>query len=307
MSEIRIHEVSLRDGLQNEPGIVATEHKIVLANLLMDAGVRDLEIGSFVSPRWVPQMADTDALFQRLEPRDGVRFWGLVPNRRGLERALEVGAKHVASFLSASETHNAKNLNRTVRESLAEQRKVIMDATSEGVIVRSYISTVFGCPYEGAVSVSRTLELAQSLLDFGAMEVALGDTTGMANPEQVRHVIRTLEESGIPLDRIAVHFHDTRGTAVANAYAAWKSGVRDFDGSVGGIGGCPYAPGASGNAATEDLIYLFHALQEKTGTDLSSVCQAGGFMEGILGRTLPGRYLKVWQSNQKSTPDVQSA
>jgi hydroxymethylglutaryl-CoA lyase len=252
-------------------------------------------------------MADTGELFQRMTRRSGVRYWALVPNRRGLERALDVDVQHVATFMSASETHNMKNLNRTIRESSASLKSVIAMAKSEDVVVRSYISTVFGCPYEGKVPVENTVVLAKRLLDAGADQIALGDTTGMGQPEQVKEVLEALLNAGITLDRLAIHLHDTRGTALVNAYAAWQVGVRCFDGSVGGIGGCPYAPGASGNAATEDLVQMFHSMELDTGLELNGICEAANFMEKHLSRELPSRFLKVWQSGQVERAATKSA
>ncbi|TVQ91722.1 MAG: hydroxymethylglutaryl-CoA lyase [Deltaproteobacteria bacterium] len=304
---LRMYEVSLRDGLQNEDQVVPTATKVALAERLVQAGFRDIEFGSFVSPRHVPQMADTDELFQRLPERDRVRYWALVPNSRGLDRALDAGVGHIATFLSASETHNLKNVNRTIRESLADLRRVVQTASAQGMRVRSYISTVFGCPYEGEIPVERTLELAHELLQAGAHEIALGDTTGMATPAQVQHILRRLEAGGIDLDLVACHFHDTRGTAVANAWAAHGVGIRSFDGSIGGIGGCPYAPGASGNASTEDLLHTFAAQGENTGIDLDQTCEAAAFMERALGRALPGRFLQYWKARDRGAARDQQA
>ena len=304
---LQIYEVSLRDGLQNEAMIVPTESKLRLLDHLVASGLKDIELGAFVSPRWVPQMADTAELFRHIARYKGVRFWALVPNRRGLERALDVDAKYIATFLSASETHNMKNLNRTVRESVSGLQKVIATAKTEDLVVRSYISTVFGCPYEGSVPIENTVRLASALIEAGADQIALGDTTGMGQPEQIKEVVTTLVDAGITVDQLAVHLHDTRGTALVNAYAAWQTGIRCFDGSVGGIGGCPYAPGASGNAATEDLVYLFHAMDCQTGMTLDDLCSAGHFMEAELKRALPSRMLKVWQSKQTAQAVHQSA
>lgn len=304
---LRMYEVSLRDGLQNEDQVVPTHVKVELAERLVGAGFSDIEFGSFVSPRHVPQMADTDELFHRLPARDQVRYWALVPNSRGLDRALDTGVGHIATFLSSSETHNLKNVNRTIRESLADLSKVVATAVAEGMRVRSYISTVFGCPYEGEIPVSRTIELAHALLDAGAHEVALGDTTGMGTPAQVQRIIGALADSGVDLDQVACHFHDTRGTAVANAWAAHQVGIRSFDGSIGGIGGCPYAPGASGNAATEDLLQTFAAQGEQTGVDLDLTCEAALFMERALGRRLPGRFLQYWKARDQGAARDQQA
>ncbi len=288
--KVRVHEVGPRDGLQNEPEVVPTSAKLELIGRLVDAGHRDIEVTSFVRPRWIPQLADAVELVRQLPTAKGVRYWALVPNQRGYERAIESGIEHVATFLSASETHNQKNVNRTVRESMAGLRKVITAAVGEGIVVRSYISTVFGCPYEGDVPAQRSLALALDLLDAGASIIALGDTTGMGTPSQVERTLDALVEGGVPLERIAVHFHDTMGTALANAIVSLRRGVRTFDGSCGGLGGCPYAPGASGNLATEDLLHALAAEGADTGVDLTAACEAATMIESVLGRELPGRY-----------------
>jgi hydroxymethylglutaryl-CoA lyase len=296
---VRIYEVSLRDGLQNEPDILPTETKVVLLDRLLDAGLTDIEVASFVRPRAIPQLSDAAEVARRL-PRDRrVRFWALVPNVVGLERALDAEIRHVATFVSASESHNKRNVNRTIAESMAGLRKVITTAKAEGLGVRSYISTVYGCPFEGDVSVHKTRELALELLECGSDEIALGDTIGAAKPLQVREVLSTLQDGGVPLDRVAVHFHDTRGTAVVNAWIAWECGVRTFDGSVGGVGGCPFAPGAAGNVATEDLVNLFHESGVGTSADLDRVCEAAATLEEALGRPLPSRYLGWWRGRRE--------
>ena len=287
---VRVYEVSLRDGLQNEAVTVSTEAKIEHLHKLIEAGFTDIEVTSFVRPRWIPQLADAADVIRQLPDVEGVNYWALVPNQVGLDRALDAGVANIATFLSASETHNQKNVNRTVRESLAGLRRVVGGAKAEGMQVRSYISTVFGCTYEGEVPAAKTLELALALLDAGADEIALGDTTGMGDPEQVKRILDTLTEGGVPLERIAMHMHDTQGLALANVYAGWSYGVRTFDGAVGGVGGCPYAPGAAGNAATEDLVHLFDRIGVHTGVDLDLAAEAGHFMEAQLGRELPGRY-----------------
>jgi hydroxymethylglutaryl-CoA lyase len=297
-SAIRLHEVSPRDGLQNEPDIVSTDAKVALIERLVAAGFKDIEVTSFVSPRFIPQLADASEVLRRLPDVEGVRYWALVPNPVGLERAIEAGIGHIATFMSSSETHNRKNVNRTIRESLAGLEKVIATARAERIEVRSYISTAFGCPYEGDVAVSAVVDLAKALRDAGAGIIALGDTTGMGEPEQVKRVIGAVVDAGVPLEDIAMHFHDTRGTAVVNAYAAWQIGARHFDGSIAGIGGCPYAPGAAGNAATEDLVHLFERLGATTGVDLDVASEAGRFMEEILGRPLPGRYHQYWLGSE---------
>ena len=209
---------------------------------------------------------------------------------RGLERALDCGVEHVATFMSASETHNRKNLNRTRRESLTGLEAVIGEACAEGLTVRAYLSTVFGCPYEGDVDPASTVELAATLRRFGATEIALGDTTGMGNPAQVQRIIGMMLDAGIPVESLSLHMHDTRGTALANYLAGYQAGIRVFDGSTAGVGGCPYAPGAAGNASSEDLVHMFEAMGIHTGVDLEKAAEAGVYLAGVLGRELAGRY-----------------
>jgi hydroxymethylglutaryl-CoA lyase len=307
MASVALYEVSPRDGLQNEAAVLPTAVKAELIARLVSAGVQDIEVTSFVRPRWIPQLSDAVELVRMLPKVEGVRYWGLVPNQVGLERAVEGGIRHVATFLSASETHNKKNVNRTVRESLASVEEVTAVARDEGMTVRGYISTVFGCPYEGDVPVENTLRIVERLLAAGTDVVALGDTTGMANPRQVREVLARVVELGVPLHRIAVHFHDTRGTALANALAAYEVGVRQFDGSVGGMGGCPYAPGASGNAASEDLVNTFEAMGIPTGVNLERLAEAGCFAEAQLGHELPGRYHLYWKGARSRAAAARSA
>ena len=288
---IRVYEVTPRDGLQNEPTVVPTEAKVELIQRLVASGYTDIEVTSFVRPSWIPQLADGPAVFQQLPPPpDGVRYWALIPNRRGLERALDCGVSHVATFMSASETHNRKNLNRTRRESLTGLEAVIGEACAEGLTVRAYLSTVFGCPYEGDVDPTGTVELATTLRSFGATEIALGDTTGMGNPAQVQRTIAMMVDAGIPVESLSLHMHDTRGTALANYLAGYQAGIRVFDGSTAGVGGCPYAPGAAGNAASEDLVHMFEAMGIRTGVDLEKAAEAGVYLAGVLGRELAGRY-----------------
>ena len=296
---VRIHEVCLRDGLQNEAEVVPTQDKLRILNGLVEAGFTDIEVTSFVRPRWVPQLADASELIAQLPQVEGVRYWALVPNQRGLERALESGIGHICTFLSASETHNRKNVNRTVRESLASLTEVIHTAKSEGLQVRGYISTVFGCPYEGDVDPHRTIDLAHRRLETGADYIALGATTGRGHPEQVKAILGLLTADGIPMEKLALHFHDTRGTALANVYAAWQMGARHFDGSISGVGGCPYAPGAAGNVCTQDLLHVFDRMDVRSGADLERACEVGQTLEEVLGRTLPGRYHQYWQGKRE--------
>jgi hydroxymethylglutaryl-CoA lyase len=295
---IQIHEVSPRDGLQNEQTIVSTQTKLALIARLVAAGVRDIEVTSFVRPSWIPQLSDASELVARLPQVEGVRYWGLVPNRVGLERALSAGLDAVATFLSASETHNRKNLNRTQRESLHALQGVIGEAVDSGAIVRAYISTVFGCPYEGPVAIEQTVRIACALYEAGAKTVVLSDTVGLGHPDQVGEIVAAVCDNGVPLEAIALHMHDTRGTAVANVVAGLKVGVTTFDGAIAGVGGCPYAPGAAGNAATEDLVQVLHAMGHPTGIDLDAACEVGGFLADALGRELPGRMHGVHQAHQ---------
>lgn len=304
---VRLHEVCLRDGLQNEPEVLGTEAKLAVLDGLIRSGFTDIEVTSFVRPRWVPQLADAAEVVQRLPDVDGVRFWALVPNEVGLERALESGIGHVATFMSVSETHNLKNVNRTVKESLASLREVIATARVERVQVRSYLSTVFGCEFEGNVPVERSIELGHELLAAGADILALGDTTGMGHPVQVQAYLNAFVAAGIPLDRLALHFHDTRGTALANVHAAWQVGARHFDGAIAGVGGCPYAPGAAGNVCTQDLVHLFHEMGVETGVDLETACEVGSLLEDVLGRPLPGRYHRYWLGARQRQRQARSA
>jgi len=296
--KVTIHEVGPRDGLQNESEVLSTEDKAEFVSQLVASGCSEIEVSSFVRPRWVPQLADAEDLIRRLPVKEGVTFWALVPNRRGMDRALESGIGAVATFMSASETHNEKNVNRTLRESLVALREVIATAKAEGLQVRSYLSTVFGCPYEGDIDPARVADIAGELVAAGADHLSLGDTTGMADPSSVERVLSTLVEGGISLDSLAMHMHDTRGTALANVLTGLRFGLRRFDGSVAGLGGCPYAPGASGNLATEDMVHMLHAMGYDTGIDLEGLCGAGAFMADTLGRDLPGRYHRYHLAQQ---------
>lgn len=290
--EVSVYEVSPRDGLQNEPIIVPLVGKIQLIEALADAGLKRIEATSFVSPKWVPQLADAEELALALKTADlqkhGVMFSALVPNARGLERALEVGLPEIAVFLSASETHNKMNVNKTVDATLDVFREIVPPALDAGVRVRAYVSTVWGCPYEGDIPVAKSVRIAKRLVELGCYQVSLGDTIGVGTPRQTQEIVRaTLGE--IPTDRVALHFHDTRGTALANVVVGLELGVRTFDASVGGLGGCPYAPGASGNLATEDLVYLLHGMGVSTGVDLDKLILAGHVASQVVTRTLPGK------------------
>lgn len=289
MTDARIFEVGPRDGLQNESIILPVDQKVELIHRLADAGLRDIEIGSMVHPKWVPQMAATDEVAQKIDKKEGVRYWALVPNMRGLDRAIEVGLDHVAVFMSSSETHNQRNVNRTIAESLEGLQGVIGHAVDNGVTVRAYISTVFGCPFEGAVDFDRVMEIAEHLLGFGAFQISLGDTTGMGQPLQVKEsCARIVDRFGTAND-FAIHLHDTHGLGLTNAFAAYVEGFRNFDSSVGGLGGCPYAPGAPGNLGTEDLLNLLDSIGVQTGVDADQVKATSSWLANSIGFKLSSR------------------
>jgi hydroxymethylglutaryl-CoA lyase len=292
---VHVVEVGPRDGLQNERGSIDTATKVALVDALSEAGLSVIEVGAFVSPRWVPQMADTADVFRRIRRRPTVRYTALVPNLRGLQRALECDVSEVAIFAAASETFSQRNINQTVDDSLASYAEVTRQARAGGVRVRAYLSTAFGCPFEGRVPASRVGDVAARLRDLGAFQIAVSDTIGVAHPGQVWDVLATLERR-LPLESIALHFHDTRGTALANVLAGLEAGVQTFDASAGGLGGCPYAPGAAGNLATEDLVFMLDGLEVATGIHLEGVSRASELIEPYLGHPLPSRYVQAMRS-----------
>ena len=283
-----IYEVSPRDGLQNEAALIPIDGKRRLVEALVAAGLTRLEITSFVSPKWVPQLADAEELAATMKPPAGVTYSALVPNARGLDRALACGIGEIAVFLSASETHNKMNVNKTVADTLAVFEEIVPPAREANVAVRGYISAVWGCPYEGPIDPAHVLSIARRLLELGCYQVSLGDTIGVGTPRQTREIVRRFLDE-MPPERFALHMHDTRGTALANVLVALEMGVRDFDASVGGVGGCPYAPGASGNLATEDLVFMLHGMGVETGIDLDKLIAAGNVAEQVIGRPLPGK------------------
>lgn len=292
---VRIVEVGPRDGLQNEAIPLSTDDKIRMIDLLSETGVGQIEVTSFVNPRWIPPLSDGFEVATRIRRRPGTVYSALVPNEKGYDNARRAGFDTVALIISASETHNKKNINHTVAESLAEYRKLVARATSEGVRVRSYLSTAFGCPYEGPVARERVKDIVLDLLDMGVYQISLGDTTGMANPQQVSQLLDVLGgalSGAAPMGKFALHFHDTRGTALANVVAGLLAGVTTYDAAVGGLGGCPYAPGASGNAATEDLVAMLDGMGIATGVDLEKVMACSRFLQEAMGKELPSRYLK---------------
>jgi hydroxymethylglutaryl-CoA lyase len=297
---VTVVEVGPRDGLQNEAADVATADKVAFVDRLSAAGFPAIEVGAFVSPKWVPRMADAADVFAGIHRRPGARYTALVPNLAGLERALAANVSEIAIFAAASETFSLRNINQTIEQSLAGYRIVCARAEEAGLRVRAYLSTAFGCPYEGAVPISRVVGLSEALVSMGAFEVAVSDTIGIAHPGQVIEVVGALT-ARVPLDRLALHFHDTRGTALANVLAALDLGVATFDASAGGLGGCPYAPGAAGNLASEDLIFMLDGLGIETGVDLAAVLEASRFIESRIGHALPSRYAEAVKAARGGT------
>lgn len=289
MATIHVVEVGPRDGLQNEGATIPTAGKIAFVEALADAGATRIEVSAFVSPKWVPQLADAAEVFAGLAHRDGVRYSALVPNRQGLDRAIACGVTEVAVFAAASESFSRKNINQSIDASLDTYAAVMAAAAAAGVRVRGYLSTAFGCPFEGDVPVERVIALTERLLALGVYEVAVSDTIGVAHPGQVRQVLDALV-ARVPAARVALHFHDTRGTALANVLAALEYGIATFDSSAGGLGGCPYAPGATGNLATEDLIYMLDGLGHDTGLSADAVARASLALEPAVTHRVPSRY-----------------
>ena len=292
-ARVRIHEVGARDGLQNEKTTVPTEVKAEFVRRLADAGLTTIEATSFVHPKWVPQLADAEQLFPLVSDVPGVQLPVLVPNERGLDRALALGARRVAVFASATESFAKANLNRTVDEALAMFEPVVARAKSQNVHVRGYLSMCFGDPWEGAVPIAQVVHVCKALQDMGCDELSLGDTIGVATPGHVLALLSALNEQGVATSTLGVHFHDTYGQALANTLAALQHGVTTVDASAGGLGGCPYARSATGNLATEDLVWMLHGLGIDTGVDLDRLTATSVWMAGQLGRPSPSRTVKA--------------
>jgi hydroxymethylglutaryl-CoA lyase len=290
--DVTLVEVGPRDGLQNERAIVPTAAKIAFVDLLSRAGLPRIEVSAFVRPQSVPQMADAADVFAGITRRPATRYSALVPNLAGLDRAVAAGVTEIAIFAAASETFSRRNINRSIEESLSECAAVCDRASAAGIRVRGYLSTAFGCPYEGPIAPSIVVELTRRMLAFGVFEVAVSDTIGIAHPSQVQHLVERLL-TGAAVDRIALHFHDTRGTALANVLAGLSMGVSTFDASAGGLGGCPFAPGAAGNLATDDLLYMLEGLGVKTGVSLQALSEASAFIAARLDHRLPSRYAQA--------------
>lgn len=294
-SKVQIVEVGPRDGLQNEKKIVSTENKIKLINFLSDSGLESIEVTSFVSPRWVPQLSDAKEVLSGINQKPGVVYSALVPNLKGLERAIDAGVKRIAVFTAASETFNKKNINMSVEESISGFKEVCEIATKNGISMRGYISTCFVCPYEGEIDKEKVLDVSKRLQDLGVDEISIGDTIGSAKPINVNQTVSHLLTHFKVCD-IALHFHDTYGNALSNVLEGLKLGVSKYDTSCGGLGGCPYAPGASGNLATEDLVSFLNENGVDSGVEISEIVKASTFIEGVIGKELPSKKLKELKS-----------
>lgn len=291
-SHVKLVEVGPRDGLQNESQIIPTQLKIQFINKLSETGLKSIEVTSFVSPKWVPQMADHKEVFSKITKFDNVNYSALVPNLIGLERAIEAGAKEVAVFCGATESFSYKNINCSIADSLKRFEAVIEHANKNQVKVRGYISCVLGCPYEGRVTPERVKKIAQELINIGCYEISLGDTIGTGTPYTAKRLIDAIS-AVIPLEKVAVHFHDTYGQAIANIYAVLQQGISVIDSSVAGLGGCPFARGASGNVASEDVLYLLHGLNIQTGIDIVELSKIGIFISNLLNRSTQSRVAKA--------------
>src|SRR5437870_1027428 len=297
---VSIVEVGPRDGLQNERTTVSTADKIAFVDRLSAAGLPVIEVSAFVSPKWVPQMADAADVCAGITRRPGVRYSALVPNLPGLERAMAAGVTDIAIFAASTETFSRKNINQSIDESFATYKDVSSRAQAANLRVRGYLSTAFGCPYEGDVAPERVAEIAARLIDLGVFEVAVSDTIGVAHPGQVPRVLAAVL-ARVPVTQIALHFHDTRGTALANVLASLPFGVQTFDASAGGLGGCPYAPGAAGNLATDDLIYMLDGLGLETGVLLAALSEATKFIGSKIDHPLPSRYAQAIEDSKLKT------
>jgi hydroxymethylglutaryl-CoA lyase len=300
-ARVTVVEVGPRDGLQNEEQPLGVDDKVAFCDALVAAGLPVVEVGALVSPKWVPQMAGSDEVLRRVRKPPGVRLPVLVPNRQGYERALAAGAREVAVFTAASESFSRRNTNASIDETFERFADFVPEARQQGLRVRGYLSTAFGCPFEGPVDPARAAGVAVRLAEAGCDEVSIGDTIGVAVPTQVSELLGRVSDR-LPLERVAVHFHDTRGTALANVLAALEAGVAVVDSAAGGTGGCPYAPGASGNLATEDLLYMLQGMGIQTGVDLAAVAEASRALSERLGRALPSRYLQAGPPRRSAAP-----
>lgn len=289
---VTIKEVGPRDGLQNEKIFISTDDKIAWINQLSETGLKHIEVSSFVNPKWIPALSDAVAVFTGINRAPGVTYSALVPNQQGLERALAANIDEVAVFMSASETHNLKNINKSIDQTFPILKGIVQDSIAAGKLTRGYVSTVFGCPYEGSVDIEQVIRVSESLFEMGIDELSLGDTIGVANPKQVQQVLEVLLQR-FSAEKLAMHFHDTRGTALANILVSLDMGITTFDSSIGGLGGCPYAPGASGNVATDDLIYMLSSMGIQTGINQEKLLNSSRFIQEKIGKPLPSKSLQA--------------
>lgn len=296
-THVDIKEVGPRDGLQNEAAFIKTADKIQLVNMLSESGLRYIEVSSFVNPKWIPQLADATEVLADIKRQQDVTYAALVPNIHGLERALEVGVDEVSVFMSASEGHNQSNINKSIRDTFPVLRPVIEEAKNAGKTVRGYISTVIACPIDGLTAPAQVRFVAEELFQMGVSEVSLGDTIGVGVPTQVNTLLQELTPH-FDVSTLAMHFHDTRGTALANVVESLQHGITKFDSAIGGLGGCPYAKGASGNVATEDLLYLLHEMGIETGVDIEKMQEAALYMERLLQKPLSSKLSAIRRNEQ---------
>jgi hydroxymethylglutaryl-CoA lyase len=294
-SAVRLMEVGPRDGLQNEATVIETRHKLAFIDGLVEAGLSRVEITAFVNPRWIPPLADQVEVARGAQRHGRARFAALVPNVKGYETAVQCGIDEIAIFLAATESHNKKNINATTEEAFQRYAEVTTRAKADGKPFRAYVSCAFGCPYEGDVPVATVVKVAERLFSLGAYEISIGDTIGVGTPKQTADLVRALA-GVVPLEKIALHLHDTRGTALANIAIGLECGITAFDSSAGGLGGCPYAPGASGNVATEDLVYMLEKMGVKTGVDLERLVKVSLKMEQLLGKSAPSKVVSAMRS-----------
>ncbi len=299
MNNILVKEVGPRDGLQNEKEIISSHQKIQWINALSETGLKYIEITSFVSPSWIPQLSDAIEVSKGITRKEGVTYAALVPNLRGLEGAIEANLDEISLFMSASESHNKKNINKSIVDTLPIMKEVAVEAIKAGKTVRGYVSTVFGCPYEGEVSITSVLNICEQLISYGVTEISLGDTIGVANPAQVETVLTSVLKQ-FDQSKIALHFHDTRGMALANVLRSLDMGITTFDSSLGGLGGCPYAPGASGNVATDDLVYMLEKMGYQTGIDEKKLQAAAVFIQSRFRKQLRSSQMTVYNTTKQT-------
>lgn len=297
--QVQIKEVGPRDGLQNETTFIPTEEKIQLVNRLSESGLNYIEVTSFVHPKWIPQLADAVEVLKEIKRNSAITYAALVPNSKGLARALDVGVDEVSIFMSASEGHNKSNINKSIDETFPILKEVVDGALAAGKTVRGYISTVIACPYDGYTKPEQVINVAEKLFDMGISELSLGDTTGVGVPTQVDALLHEMLRH-FKAEKLAMHFHDTRGTAIANVMTSLAHGITKFDSAIGGLGGCPYAHGASGNVATEDLLYFLHEMGIETGVSMEKIQQTALYVEGLIGKTLSSKLVAIAREEGKS-------